>query len=75
MHEAIVRLRAEGLLRLEWRAKREYKIYVFSDLLLIARANLTNKLYSLKLKSKHRLPPTPSPSPHHPLVLRCPAES
>ena len=42
VHEAIVRLRAEGSLRPEWRAKREYKIYVFSDLLLIARANLTN---------------------------------
>jgi hypothetical protein len=75
VHEAIVRLRAEGSLRPEWRAKREYKIYVFSDLLLIARANLTNKLYSLKLKSKHRSRPPPLPSPHHPLVLRCPAES
>ena len=75
VHEAIVRLRAEGSLRPEWRAKREYKIYVFSDLLLIARANLTNKLYSLKLKSKHRSRPPLLPSPHHPLVLRCPAES
>lgn len=48
--EGHVRLRVEGSLRPEWRAKREYKVYVFSDLMLIARQNLTNSGFSVKVR-------------------------
>ena len=49
-----MRLRVEGSLRPEWRAKRDYKLYVFSDLMLIARQNRTNAGYTVKAAKRPR---------------------
>jgi len=50
VYEGPVRLRVEGSLRPEWRAKRDYKVYVFSDLMFIARQNLTNSGFTVKVR-------------------------
>jgi hypothetical protein len=52
VHEAQVRLRIEGSLRPEWRAKRDYKLYVFSDLVLIARRHVASRTGSYHLKAR-----------------------
>ena len=40
-------------MRPEWRAKRDYKAYVFSDLLVVASRNLLGGGFALKLRSRH----------------------
>lgn len=85
VYEGPVRLRVEGSLRPEWRAKRDYKVrpstqphathathrrspaaqvYVFSDLMFIARQNLTNSGFTVKVTSSTASPLLTRGRPH-----------